>query len=298
MKGEPFITPDKIFAYLQLMRFPNLFTSMADIVAGYLIIKGLHMEWTELVALCLSTSFIYGGGCILNDVRDRNRDARERPFRPIPSGRVALWEARLLTCFFFGLGLFTAFLAGRMSLVMALLLILLAVSYNLLTKEMPVAGPVNMAACRGVNLLLGMSPAFSLAGIAFVFPVITFIYVFSLTTLSHFEVEGGLRGKGWVVFGSLLLVVVSLTMLAMTKYFALNGLIYLGLLVLFAGPPLLAGLLKPAPDRIGRAVKFLILGIPLLDAVYVSGLHGWAFGIPVAFCAVPSMVLSRYLYVT
>jgi len=213
---------DKIFAYLQLTRFPNLFTSMADILAGYLIIKGLNIDWPEFLALCLSTCFIYGGGCILNDVRDRNLDASERPSRPIPSGRVALCEAGFLTCIFFGLGLFSAFLAGKTPLVMASILILLAVSYDIFTKEMPLAGPINMAACRGANLLFGMSPAFQWAGIALVFPVFSFTYVFALTKLSHFEVEGGLGGKGWVVSGSLFLVVFFLSILAMTRHLALD----------------------------------------------------------------------------
>ena len=289
---------DKIFAYLQLTRFPNLFTSMADVLAGYLIIRGLRIDWPELLVLCLSTSFIYGGGCILNDVCDRKRDARERSHRPIPSGRVSLREALFLVFIFFGFGLITAFLVGKNSLVMASILILLAVSYDIFTKEMPVAGPITMAACRGANLLLGMSPSFCWSGIIFVFPLISFIYVFALTTLSQFEVEGGLGGKGWVVSGCLILVIFTISVLRMTQHLVGDCLIYMGLLILFAGLPLLAGLLRPTPHRVGRAVKFLILGIPLLDAVYVSGLHGWAYGIPVALCTVPSMALSRYVYVT
>jgi len=271
---------------------------MADVLAGYLIIRGMRIDWPELLALCLSTSFIYGGGCILNDVRDRNRDARERAHRPIPSGRVSPREALLLIFIFFGLGLITAFLAGKNSVVMAAILILLAVTYDIFTKEMPVAGPITMAACRGVNLLLGMSPALYWSGIIFIFPLISFIYVFALTTLSKFEVEGGLGGRGWIVTGCLLLVIFTISILSMTQHLLPDCLIYMGLLVLFAGSPLLAGLLRPAPHRVGMAVKFLILGIPMLDAVYVSGLHGWAYGIPVSLCMVPSIGLSRYLYVT
>ena len=271
---------------------------MADVLAGYLIIRGLRIDWPELLVLCLSTSFIYGGGCILNDVCDRNRDAQERPFRPIPSGRVSFREALFLAFVFFGLGLIMALLAGNTSFVIAFILILLVVSYDIFTKEMPVAGPITMAACRGINLLLGMSPLFCLSGIIFLFPLISFTYVFALTTLSQFEVEGGLRGRGWVVSGCLILVIFTITVLRMTQYLVADCLIYMGLLILFAGLPLLAGLLRPAPHRVGRAVKFLILGIPLLDAVYVSGLNGWAYGIPVALCTVPSMALSRYVYVT
>ncbi|MBW1769417.1 MAG: UbiA family prenyltransferase [Deltaproteobacteria bacterium] len=289
---------DRIFAYLQLMRFPNLFTSMADVLAGYLIIRGLRIDWSELLALCLSTSFIYGGGCILNDVHDRKRDARERPHRPIPSGRVSLREALLLTLVFFGLGLIAALWAGKNSLLIASIIVLLAITYDIFTKEMSVEGPITMGACRGANLLLGMSTSLYWCGIPLVFPLISFLYVFALTTLSQFEVEGGLAGKGWIVSGCLLLVIFALSILGMTQYLVADCLIYMGLLVLFVGPPLLIGLLRPAPHRVGRAVKFLILGIPLLDAVYVSGLHGWACGIPVSLCTLPSMAFSRYLYVT
>ena len=288
----------KIFAYLQLIRFPNLFTAVADVLAGYLIIKGLKLHWLELGGLCFSSLFIYGGGCILNDIRDRGRDTRERPDRPIPSGRVSLGEALFLLFLFFFLGLTAAFSVGIIPFAIACILVFLVASYDMVTKEMPVAGPVNMAACRSVNLFLGTSPAFSWSGAMVFFPLMSFTYVFALTVLSRFEVEGGLGKRGWTVSSSLCLVVLAILVLEMTGYLAADCLIFLGLLVLLSGPPFFMGLLKPAPHRVGRAVKFLILGIPLLDAVYVSGLHGWLLGVPVSLCLVPSMFLARYLYVT
>jgi 4-hydroxybenzoate polyprenyltransferase len=174
----------------------------------------------------------------------------------------------------------------------------LVVLYDVITKEMPVAGPVNMGACRGVNLLLGMSLAFDGAGIAFLFPFISFIYVFALTTLSHFEVEGDLAGKGRVVWGCLLLVIFFLLILNLIQHLAADSLIYMALLVAFTAPFLVGSLIEPSPERVGKAVKYLILGIPLLDAVYVSGIQGWVYGIPVSLCVLPPTVISRHFYVT
>ncbi len=289
---------DKIFAYLQLMRFPNIFTSIADVLAGCLIAEGFGMGGWALLMLILSTSFIYAGGCILNDIRDRATDAAERPQRPIPSGRVSVKEAKGFLILCFALGLFTAYQAGGPCFGVAVVLVFLAVFYDVVTKKMAVLGPINMGACRGANLLLGMSLSFDWPGSAFLYPIISFIYVFALTTLSHFEVTGGLSGRGRVVWGPLVLVILFILGLNMTGQLGADSLIYTGLLVTFAAPFVMGALLEPKPQRVGKGVKYLILGIPLLDAVYVSGVHGWVHAIPVALCLVPSMFLSRYLYVT
>ncbi|HEX8947610.1 MAG TPA: UbiA family prenyltransferase, partial [Dissulfurispiraceae bacterium] len=90
--------PGKIFAYLRLMRLPDIFTAIADVLAGYLIASGPHVKWPEIAHLILSTSAIYAGGCVLNDLLDKKADEKDRPDRPIPSGMVSVREAFLLSC--------------------------------------------------------------------------------------------------------------------------------------------------------------------------------------------------------
>ncbi len=289
---------EKVFAYLQLMRFPNIFTAVADVLAGCLIVKGFGVEGSALSALLFSSAFIYGGGCILNDIQDRSIDGKERPERPIPSGRVSLREASALCIAFFALGLLLAHMVGTACLVTALLLVFLVCCYDVLTKQMNILGPLNMGACRGVNLLLGLSISFDGSGAVFLYPFISLIYVFAVTILSRFEVKGGLTGKGRLVWGSLLTVLLILLILLLAGQLSAASLVYLGFLTAFTVPFVMLALSRPAPRRIGKAVKYLILGIPLLDAVYVSGGHGFFHGLPVALCVVPSMFFSRYLYVT
>src|SRR6478672_9585894 len=62
-------------AYAQLVRLPALPTALADHGVSF----GL---------LLLATSCLYCAGMIFNDFFDVEQDRRERPERPIPSGRV------------------------------------------------------------------------------------------------------------------------------------------------------------------------------------------------------------------
>ncbi len=206
--------------------------------------------------------------------------------------------AVLILVALFGAGLLSAFFAGKPSFITACILAGLVLSYDLALKDLDIIGPINMGACRACNLLLGMSPHLEITGWALLFPLITLVYVFALTTLSRFEVNERLENRIWIVSGGWVGVITVLTGLGAGSHISRDSLIYLGLLALFTGPALLAGLRDQEPRMIGKAVKALILGIPLLDAIYVSGVHGWASGIPVALCIVPSVLLARRLYVT
>lgn len=288
----------KAEAYLQLMRFPNLFTAAADILAGYLIVCGLNIKWWELGGSVLATMGIYAGGCVFNDFCDREVDARERPGRPIPSGKVSTFEAFLLSCLCFMVGLLSAYRVGKSTFFIAIVLALLAISYDGFTKSKDTIGPLNMAACRSFNLLLGMSPALSLIAPVFIFPLLSFVYVFSLTSLSQYETgTEGVR-PGWIVLGGWLLVIATLIHLTVSRHLMIDGIIFLAILALYTGKPLVTGLMKPSSDSIQMAVKALIIGIPLLDAVYSAGTRGFYYGIPVALCLFPPRIISRYFYVT
>ncbi len=76
-------------AYLQLIRLPNVFTAMADSLAGGLLVRGVLGETRDWLPLVLASAATYAGGIALNDVFDVEIDRVERPNRPIPSGRVS-----------------------------------------------------------------------------------------------------------------------------------------------------------------------------------------------------------------
>ncbi|WP_255372113.1 SCO3242 family prenyltransferase, partial [Cellulosimicrobium sp. CUA-896] len=114
-----------------------------------------HRLTPRRALLPVASACLYAGGMALNDYADRRLDAVERPERPIPSGRVsperALGVASGLTLA--GVGLAAAG-GGRPALAVAVPLAACVWTYDTVAKESP-AGPVVMAACRGLDVLLG-----------------------------------------------------------------------------------------------------------------------------------------------
>jgi 4-hydroxybenzoate polyprenyltransferase len=163
-------SPDPLSAatlrdYLELMRLPNVFTSMADVAMGFLFVRELTtaIDAWLLAVLLGASSLLYLAGVVLNDVFDIELDSRERPDRPLPSGRISPRAARR-----FGWGLLSAgavlgwvaaFIIGDI-LPGAIVVILVAsiLIYDAGLKFTPI-GPVLMGACRMFNVLLGMSAA-------------------------------------------------------------------------------------------------------------------------------------------
>lgn len=286
----------KMLALLQLMRLPNLFTAMADVLAGYLLVAGMQIDLPTLFCLLLATSAIYAGGCVLNDLCDRETDLRERPQRPIPSGLVSPREAGVLAFALFAVGLAGAALAGPLPFAIAVALIVLVIAYDWQTKDIPLLGSLTMGSCRASNLLLGMSPLLTLDNLS-CFPLVSLAYVFFLTSLSNFETGGRLGRLRWVIVSGLFLVFVALIAITLTGAFHLDGLFYLLIMVLFIQGPLRRAVLRQTPILVGQAIKRMVLAIPILDAVYVAGVHGFPFGIPVVLCLLPAWLLARKLAV-
>lgn len=286
--------------YLELARFPNLITVAADVLAGYWIANGMRID-SQLLCLLLATSAVYAAGCALNDYCNREIDSRECSGRPIPSGRVEPWKALILSFPLFTVGLGVSALAGASAPYIMILLILAAVLYNVGTKERAFLGPLNMAGYRSLNLILGMGLPFWLGPSGLpsrYFPVFSFFYVFLLSFLSRFEVGGKSREMAAVAFLGWAHFVTILLSLSFWQALNLENLPFLALFMVFTGPALLnAGRLQTA-SAAGGAQKMMVLGIPLLDAVYCSGVQGFAAGVPVALCTVLASISARKFPVT
>ena len=229
-------------AYLQLVRAPNVFTAMADILLGYLFTHEQLQRWPLFASLLAASTLLYLSGMVLNDYFDREVDARERPERPIPSGHVAPATAlRLgLTMLLGGTALawLTSAVAGDARPALTATLLAAAIGlYDAFAKSTPL-GPLVMGACRSLNVLLGMS----------------------LSTEPWQAIH-------WVVAGGVGLYIVGVTVFARSEArTSARGQLLLGTAILLAG----IGLLSSIPD-LGRGRSVAAAARARSLAVFLAG---------------------------
>ena len=170
-------------------------TAAADSLAGWLLATGSLAEPGRWLPLAAASMVLYASGTALNDVFDFEIDRAERPNRPLPSGQVARRTAAWLGGLGLVLGPALACMSGSAaSGIVAAVLALCILSYDAGLKHTWL-GPVFMGACRGLNLLLGMSYAPALAGpIAWFAAIVYGLYVAGITVVSRSETSGGNRG--------------------------------------------------------------------------------------------------------
>jgi 4-hydroxybenzoate polyprenyltransferase len=288
-------TPDRLIrSYLQLLRPANIITAVADGLAGYAIAGPPGAS--GLAWLLMSSACLYGGGVVLNDFFDRDLDAIERPERPIPSGRVPARAAAWLGGALLLAGVMAASAASLPALAIAAAIAIFVLAYDSWAKHHAVAGPVTMAACRGLNLCLGMTAApGGVAGhsaLAFV----PFGYIWAITSLSRGEVHGGVRRVAGLSLATVAGVIAALAVLGIGG--DRSSLAFTALLAWRVLPAFSRAYRRPDPRAIRQAVKAGILSLVVLDAALAAIYAGAGYGLAVLALAVLAYGLSRLFAVT
>lgn len=283
-------------SYLELIRAANLWTAAADILAGASVVGA---GGPAILLLVLSTIGLYGGGVVLNDLFDAQRDAAERPERPIPSGRITPRQAALFGTVLLLFGIGAAFMAGLGSGLLAIAIALSAVCYNAWTKAHPIFGPLNMGLCRGLNLLLGLSAAPLLLFDDAWLGLIPLTYIAAVTLTSKGEVHGGRQGTLLLSIGLIGAVLLALAALAFQSPIPFwETLPFLALFAFRVVPPFWEAYRLPQAVPIRTAVKRGVLSIVLLDATLAALYAGFLPGLMISFLALLASRTARLFAVT
>jgi len=264
----------KLRTLLDLARVSNLPTVWSNVLAGA-VLASAELEALPVVVAGLAGSLLYSGGMFLNDAFDAEIDARERPERPIPSGRIARRSVFLLGIgtLVLALAVLAAFAAlsqaGAELVATGFGIAASVLVYDRFHKGVPWS-PLVMGLCRGGLYLLGAFAAGGAVNSVLLPAASLLLYVVGLTHVARFE-NASAMGRAWptaFVFAPALVV------LATTDYTGASStrlLTLAAVLVLHVAWTLRALRFARTGGRaIGRAVVTLIAGISLVDAAFIA----------------------------
>ncbi|MGD0518587.1 MAG: UbiA family prenyltransferase [Thermoguttaceae bacterium] len=299
--------------YLELMRLPNVFTSMADVAMGFLFVRELAgaIDAWLLGILLASSSLLYIAGVVLNDVFDLELDSHQRPYRPLPSGRISPSAARRLGwgLLFAGAasGWAAAFLIGDMLPgAIAVILVISILIYDAGLK-FTALGPVLMGACRMFNVLLGMSAAGGPFGTEnWVVAGAIGLYIVGVTWFARTE---NTRSSRTHLALSTVVMMLGIALLSSLPHWSerINPLLHeepqrwwllmliLGLLI---GWRCLRAIIEPGPAQVQAAVAQSIISLIILDAAACYVVRDVFWSAMILVLLLPAMFLGKWIELT
>jgi len=295
--------------YLELVRLPNLFTAMADVAMGMLLVWSDEPVDTFILGLLMTASvLLYAAGVVLNDVFDYQVDLVERPWRPLPSGRISRAMARhigwqlllagLLPGWFVILRTGT-FRTGAVAVGLAACIVL----YDALLKRTPL-GPLAMGGCRMLNVMLGMSVSpLPWAGYHWLVAAAIGLYVTGVTWLARTEARKSHRGH---LAAATLVILAGIALLSCFPLCAENlspllqrqpfrWPLLMSILGLVIGRHCLKAVIHPGPAQVQLAVRQCILSLVILDASVVFAVRQMHEAILVVLLLAPALVFGRWI---
>ena len=280
----------------ELVRAPAALSVPGDVLAGAAAAGALDRRTPALAG---ASVLLYWAGMAANDWADRRLDAVERPERPIPSGRVSPSAAFGLAAGLTAAGVALATAAGgRRAAAVAVPLATAVWGYDLAAKN-TAAGPAVMAACRGLDVLLGASPGPTRAGrggaaagreLVRALPAALTVaaHTWTVTALSRREVTGADRRLPQATLAGTALVAATALGRADPVPVALAA----GYATRY-GSAQARVLNDPSPGRVRAAVAAGITGLPALQGALTARAGSRLLGLAVATAAPLGRRLAR-----
>ena len=295
----------RFLPYAQLLRLPNVFTAFADVLLGTLATAAWVVQPAGSALLLLASGCLYCSGMVWNDYFDFAEDKRDRPFRPLPSGKISRRTAAWLAAGLLLAGCAFAALAGigpswnfRPALI-AGILVAAILFYDAWLKCTPF-GPLGMGACRFLNVLLAASLVEASPMVRLHLAAVVGIYIVGVTWFARAEAgrsqPNQLRGAALVMLAALLLALA----LPVHRPEGTVTPAFLYLLVIFGfliGVPIVKAIGKPEAAMVQAAVKRCVLGLIVLDAVLATVFVN-LWGLLIILLLSPALLLGRRVYST
>lgn len=298
----------RLHQYLLLIRLPNVFTTPSNILAGYFATTPLaEANGLHLISLMVSSGLLYIAGIALNDYFDIETDRKERPSRPLPSGRVPGKHAVVIALIaMIAANTIVLTTIGPIALAVSLALTAAIIAYDYRLKRATTAGPFAMGGTRFLNVILGASPAISAALVggvplksetAIFAAASLFVFVVTISLLSKKEVGG--EKPGMLPFYMIFVLVAGIAaigLLLALKWEFLVSLTIFAAVISITFRQYVRG--KDTSQAVQKAIRNMIVSIIIFDSVFISGTAGLSYGLATLLFIIPAVVTAKKLYMT
>ena len=141
----------KLKAYIELMRVHNVIASLFGVLVGFVsVTRCLDLNvWIPMIPVAL----VSAAGYVINDYYDYRSDLVNKPWRPIPSGRVTLKEAYVFSIILYVLGVASSIYLGLLLVLFTLANALMTYYYSKSIKETGLLGNV-VVSLGGANTII------------------------------------------------------------------------------------------------------------------------------------------------
>lgn len=299
----------RLLAYAQLVRLPNVFTAFGDILMAACVVGAITADVGRVVLLLFASGSLYLGGMVWNDIFDRKDDAKTRPSRPLPSGRVSLKSAVMFGSFLFVVGIVFSIFARQTikeftfgdSILISIVLIVAIILYNAWLKRTPF-GPIGMGFCRFLNVMLGLSAGAIQPTQELSLHIASVIGIYIVGVTWFARTEEGMSKPKHLLAASIVMYAGLILALAVPTHFPAGTItpFYPYLLTAFGfwiGIAIVQAIKQPNPINVQASVKRCILGLVLLDAILATAFIGLP-GLLIGFLLLPARWLGKWVYST
>lgn len=178
---------------LALCRVSNLPTVWMNVLTAALLTEGAPV-WSQVLFLMIALSASYCGGMVLNDYFDREYDALEQSFRPIPAGRISAEAALLVATSLLAFGFGAVALAPyRSALWPAAVLLLVIYAYDRWHKAHDSSVLLMAAARTLVFVVTAWGLSGSVSALVVLAGLVSFGWTLAVTVVARRENERRVR---------------------------------------------------------------------------------------------------------
>jgi len=281
-----------IWAFLQLIRVPGIFTVFSNILIGYFYYQNSHANLFDLSLLFSASGLLFMAGMMLNDVFDYNVDKKERPQRPLPSGKIQKTHALYGGIIFLVLANSLSFFVSVDSFAISIIMTVLLVGYNYKIKSVSVLGIFILSLIRFLNVLLGFS-LFPIHVDVLPFSIPVAILVAGISILAKEEI---FKKTNKLLINQVFIVATILYLSILSFSFTIHSILFL---IIFSTFTILPTIIPTAKKNLHRIITIQLLSITLLDAYLISLISEDASdGIVAVILFIPGYLITRKLYLT